>query len=195
MRAGAFCKDGPLRLIHRCRTVGYFAYFVPNPASYNGPQVMRLRKFNFCLLAATLTASALWNGLTEEPPPRFSHRIWDFHDGLPGQMASLPGNRRSTGYLNTDGEHPLAQYLRQTPRAISWRGQRQIPEPIAAAQAPSPAQPKPKGARVSDPHWSLYIHSGLAERDNDGSLLSLAVHKFFMFFSPSGERRKSNLFS
>ena len=44
---------------------------------------MRARKFYLCLLAATLTASPLWNGLTEEPYSRFPHRSWDVHDGLP----------------------------------------------------------------------------------------------------------------
>jgi len=44
---------------------------------------MRLRKFNLCLLAATLNASSVWHGLTEEPYPGFPHRSWDVHDGLP----------------------------------------------------------------------------------------------------------------
>src|SRR6266542_1195781 len=47
------------------------------------PQIMRARKFYLCLLTATLTASPLWNGLTDEPHPRLAHKSWNVHDDLP----------------------------------------------------------------------------------------------------------------
>src|SRR2546423_2596306 len=70
---------------------------------------MRARKFYLCLLTATLIASPLWNGLTEEPYSRFPHRIWDVHDGLPDNRVKDIIQTRD-GYLWLGTRDGLARF-------------------------------------------------------------------------------------
>src|SRR5207249_2807932 len=89
---------------------GAFCILLPEPALVLWVrQIMRPRKFYLCLLTATLTASPLWNGLTEEPHSRFPHRSWDVHDGLPDNRIK-DINQTSDGYLWLGTRDGLARF-------------------------------------------------------------------------------------
>ncbi len=98
-----------------------FCIIPPEPGVlFSAPQVMRLRKFNLGLLAATLTVCPLWNGLTEEP--RFPHKSWDVHDGLPDNRIKTIFQTRD-GYLwlgTRDGALALGAAWRQILSTVRW---------------------------------------------------------------------------